>query len=165
MKKAFFMFSIVAGAVILLGAGCTSIEASKVGNQVSVHMPVIVKPTIETKDIMIDGSATVHSILGIFTWGPNAQAVGVDYGTVTAVGGGVLGDLLSFTSKSEIVARNAAAYKATTSANADIILAPQYVVTIEDYFFYKSINCKVKGYPGYIKGIKVVDCPKAKNCK
>jgi len=91
--------------------------------------------------------------------------VGVDYGTATAVTGGALGELLSFTSKSEIVARNAAAYKATTSANADIILAPQYVVTTEDYFVYKSINCKVKGYPGYIKGVKVVDCPKAKDCK
>ena len=165
MKKTLFMLSLVTGAVILLGSGCTSIEASKVGDQVSVHMPVLVKPTIETKDTLINGSATVHSIFGIFTWGPNAQAVGVDYGTTTAVTGGALGDLLSFTSKSEIVARNAAAYNATTSANADIILAPQYVVTTEDYFVYKSINCKVKGYPGYIKGVKVVDCPKAKDCK
>jgi len=165
MKKTLFMLSLVTGAVILLGSGCTSIEASKVGDQVSVHMPVLVKPTIETKDTLINGSATVHSIFGIFTWGPNAQAVGVDYGTATAVTGGALGELLSFTSKSEIVARNAAAYKATTSANADIILAPQYVVTTEDYFVYKSINCKVKGYPGYIKGVKVVDCPKAKDCK
>ena len=165
MKKTLFMTSVLAGVMALLGTGCSSIEASKVGDQVSVHMPVFVKPTVETKDTVINGSATVHSILGIFTWGPNAQAVGVNYGTSAAITGGVLGDLLSFTSKSEIVARNAAAYKATTSANADIILAPQYVVTIEDYFIYKSINCKVKGYPGYIKGVKVVDCPKTNVCK
>lgn len=164
MKKTFFMISFIAGAIALFGTGCTNIETNKVGDQVSVHMPVFVKPTIETKDTVISGSATVHSILGIFTWGPNAQAVGINYG-VAAAGGGAVGDLLSFTKTSENVARNAAAYNATTSANADIILAPQYVVTIEDYFVYKSINCKVKGYPGYIKGVKVIDCPKANNCK
>ena len=163
--KILFMVSVFAGVMALLGTGCSSIKASKVGDQVFVnmpvfeHMPVFVKPTVETKDTVINGSATVHSIFGIFTWGCNAQAVGVNYG------GEVVGDLHSFTSMSEIIARNAAAYKATTSANADIILAPQYVVTIEDYFIYKIINCKVKGYPGYIKGVKVVDCLKTNICK
>ena len=28
-------------------------------------------------------------------------------------------------------------------SGADIILAPQYVLTTKDYFVYKSINCKV----------------------
>ena len=163
MKKSLFVFSVVAGTVAMLVTGCSTIEASKVGEQVAVKIPVLIKPQIETNDQMISGSATVHSILGIFTWGPNAQAVGVNYGTGTGVTGGALGDLLSFTSKSEIVARNAAAYEATTQAKADIILAPQYVLTTEDYFVYKSINCKVKGFPGFVKGVKVVEppCPKA----
>ena len=160
MKKSLFMFSVFAGAMILFGTGCSSIEVNKVGEQVSVSMPVCVKPTIETKNTLIKGSASIHSIFGIFTWGPNAQAVGVNYGNSTAVIGGELGDLLSFTSKSEIVARNAAVYEATTSADADIILAPQYVVTVEDYFIYKKISCTVKGYPGFIKGVQIVDCPK-----
>ena len=165
MKKTLFMLCFLAGAMVLFGTGCTSISTNKVGEQVSVHMPVLVKPMIETKNIEITGSATFHSIFGIFTWGPSAQAIGIDYGTPTVVIGGELGDLLSFTTMSEILARNAAAYKATTSANADIILAPRYVLTTKDYFIYKSINCKVKGYPGYIKGVKVVDCPESQNCK
>lgn len=160
MKKSLLMIGFIAGAVSLIGTGCSSIEASKVGDQVQVNMPVFVTPTVETKDTVINGSATVHSILGIFSWGPNSQVVGVNYGINADVTGGVLGDLLSFTSKSEMVARNAAAYEATTSAKADIILAPQYVLTTKDYFVYKSINCKVKGFPGYIKGVKVIDCPK-----
>ena len=160
MKKSLFALSIVAGAVAMLVTGCSTIEASKVGTQVSVGIPVLVKPQIETKNQVISGSATVHSILGIFTWGPNAQAVGVNYGVGSDFTGGALGDLLSFTSKSEIVARNAAAYEATTKANADIILAPQYVLTTKDYFLYKSINCKVKGFPGFVKGIEVVESPK-----
>ena len=165
MKKNLFVASCVAVFIAIFSTGCTSIEASKVGNPVTVHMPVRIKPTVETKNTMISGSATVHSILGIFTWGPNAQAVGISYGGNSVIFNGVLGDLFSFTSQSEIVARNAAAYNATTSADADIILAPQYVLTTEDYFVYKSINCKVKGFPGYIKGVKVIDTPVKKDCK
>ena len=162
MKKSLFLSTIAAGMLALIGTGCSTIEASKVGDQVSVHMPVFVKPTVETRNTAISGSATVHSLFGIFTWGPSVQAVGINYGTTANSTGGALGELLSFASKSEAVARNAAAYKATTSVNADIILAPQYVVTTKDYFVYKSINCKVKGYPGFIKGVQVVDCPKGK---
>ncbi|MBS5532672.1 hypothetical protein KH017_17940 [bacterium] len=157
MEKSFIVIGFIAGAVSLIGTGCTNIEASKVGDQVQVQMPVLVKPTVETKDTVINGSATVHSILGIFSWGPNAQAVGVDYGVNSIATGGVFDNLLTYTSKSEIVARNAAAYEATTSAKADIILAPQYVLTTKDYFVYKSINCKVKGFPGYVKGVKIID--------
>lgn len=159
MKKSILALAVVAGASLLFGNACTSIEASKVGNQVQVQMPVFVKPTVEAKNTLINGDATVHSIFGIFTWGPSSQAVGVDYGFATSITGGALGDLLSFTSKSEAVARNAAAYDATTSSGADIILAPQYVLTTKDYFVYKSINCKVKGFPGYVKGVKIVDAP------
>ena len=156
MKKKFFTLSILAGAVALLGSACSHIEASTVGEQVNVCMPVLIKPDVETKNEKINGSATVHSILGIFTWGPNAQAIGVNYGFESRVEGGVLGDLLSFTAKSENVARNAAAYDATENAKADLILAPKYILTTDDYFFYKRINCKVSGYPGFIKSLKVI---------
>ena len=110
MKKSFSALSVIAGVVAMLVTGCSTIETNKVGRQVNPQIPVLIKPQIETKNNVINGEATVHSILGIFTWGPNAQAVGVDYGTGSGVIGGSLGDLLSFTSKSEIVARNAAAY-------------------------------------------------------
>lgn len=157
MKKSLLAFSILAGAVALMGSACSHIEVNKVGEQVSVSMPVLIQPDVETKNEKISGSATVHSILGIFTWGPNAQAIGVNYGVNASNNGGALGDLLSFTTQSENVARNAAAYNATTAANADIILAPQYVLTTKDYFFYKSINCEVKGFPGFVKSVKVVN--------
>jgi hypothetical protein len=80
MKKIFLLMGIVAGILLQFCSGCTSIEASKVGNQVTVHMPVYVKPIIETKNFVINGTATSHSILGIFTIAPDAQAVGIDYG-------------------------------------------------------------------------------------
>lgn len=156
MKKNLFAFCVLTG-LALMGSACSHIEASKVGPQVNVKMPVLIAPQVEAKNELISGSATVHSILGIISWGPNTQAVGVNYGVGAATGGGPLGDLLSFTTKSENVARNAAAYEATNKAKADLILAPQYVMTTKDYFVYKQINCKVKGYPGFIKDLKVID--------
>ncbi len=159
MKKSLLMIGFIAGAVSLIGTGCTSIEASKVGDQVQVNMPVFVKPTVETKNNVINGSSTIHSVLfGLIKWGPNAQAVGVDYGVSADY---KVDPLKYWMSKDEAVARNAAAYEATKSAKADIILAPQYELTVKDYVVYKSINCKVKGFPGYIKGVQVIDCPKA----
>ena len=79
MKKSLFVFSAIAGAASMLFTGCSTIEANKVGEQVAVRIPVLIQPKIETNDQMISGSATVHSILGIFTWGPKAKAVGVNY--------------------------------------------------------------------------------------
>ena len=158
MKKSFLMPALIAGAVALIGAGCSSIETNRVGSQVQVGIPVEVQPEIEVGKQVIQGTATVHSILGIFSWGPNTQAIGVNFGVGSNRQPSKLEELFSL---SAVVARNAAVYEATTRAKADIILAPQYVLTTKDYFFYKSINCQVKGYPGFIKGVKVVEATPA----
>lgn len=169
MKKTLYLASIFAGVMVLFSTGCVSSKADKViGRQVAVETPVVVvKPTVEAKNTVIRGSATVHSLFGIFTWGANVQAVGVDSGISFSVKDGVKldGKLFSFANKSEHDARSAAAYRATVSAKADMILAPQYVITVKDYVIYKSINCRVKGYPGYIKGVNVVDSPKINDGK
>jgi hypothetical protein len=157
MKTNFLVLSFIVGGLVLFCSGCTSVKANKVGEQISVTMPVVVKPIIETQDTLISGSATIHSLFGIFTWGPSTQAVGIDYALDETVKGGELGNLLSFVGISEIVARNAAAYNATVTADADIILAPRYIITVTDLFIYKKISCEVKGYPGFIKGVKVTD--------
>lgn len=149
MKKTSLALAIATCAIASLIAGCsTKIEASKIGSPLSVEMnKVYVQPIVESKNEPITGSASVHSILGLISWGPNAQAIGVDYGFKA----------LSFTSPSDTVARNAASYEATTKANADVILAPQYILTKKDYVVYKKINCVVKGYPGFLKGVKVIN--------
>ncbi len=156
MKKNFAM-AVLAGMTAIIGTGCAYTETNRVGEQVQINMPVLVKPEIETGKNVINGEATVHSILGIFSWGPNTQAVGIHYGLESDEKNSVLDALYFSTSKGERVARNAAAYEATNSVKADIILAPQYTLTADDYFFYKKINCKVKGYPGFVKGVKVIE--------
>jgi len=40
-------------------------------------------------------------------------------------------------------------------ANADILLTPQYDLTIKDYFVFKTVDCQVKGFPGTIKNVTI----------
>lgn len=161
MKKSFFAVAFASAAVAMIATGCTSVEANKVGDQVHVVMPVYVKPDIETSNNLISGEATLHSILGgLITWGVDSQAVGVDYrnSDPSSSKDGIFGQYRAMLVGDESIARNGAAYDATTKANADIILTPRYVTKSESFWiFYKRVNCKVKGFPGYIKSVKVVD--------
>ena len=157
MKKSMLLLSILAGSVALLGTACSHVEASKVGEQVAIKMPVMIKTDVQTKNEKINGSATVHSILGIISWGPSKQAIGVNYFAGEQRTDGGIGQIFSLAARSEAVARNAAAYEATSKAKADIILAPQFILTTKDYIVYKSIKCDVTGFPGFIQGVKVVD--------
>jgi hypothetical protein len=48
----------------------------------------------------------------------------------------------------------AAAYKAVKSSGADLIVAPRYEVTVEDYFIFKTVGVKVTGNKGSISSIR-----------
>ena len=162
MKKVLQMTAVAVLAAVL-AAGCTSTETNRVGEQVSIHMPVYIQPDVGVQNERVGGSATVHCILGLFCWGPDSWAVGLNYGTSSFQLGNDLvtfsNELLPVVSTSEVWARNAAAYDAVSKANADILLVPQYVLTTSHYFFYKRVECEVKGFPGAFKGMKVVEPP------
>ena len=51
-------------------------------------------------------------------------------------------------------AKSAAAYKAVMSSGADLIVAPRYEVSVEDYFVYKTVNVKVTGKKGTVTAIR-----------
>ena len=171
MKKVWQMAA-VAGLAAVLAAGCTNMETNRVGEQVSIHMPVYIQPDVEVQNERVSGSATVHCVLGLFCWGPDSWAVGLNYGTAGFQLGADLvrfsNELLPVVSTSEALARNAAAYDAAQKGEADILLAPQYVLTTDNYFLYKRVKCEVKGFPGVFKGMEVVEppsCPAAKGCR
>ena len=171
MKRILQVFAVACLAAVL-AAGCTNMETNRVGEQVSIHMPVYIQPDVEVQNERVSGSATVHCVLGLFCWGPDSWAVGLNYGTSSFQLGNDLvtlpNELLPVVSASETLARNAAAYDAASKSSADILLAPQYVLTTDWYFFYKRVKCEVKGFPGVLKSVKVVEppsCPAAKGCR
>ena len=113
-----------------------------------VKAPVFTANVVAGKAV-VAGEATVHNLFGIISWGPTAFAddafVSVDNGA----------SLLPFKlAMPADLAKQAASYNACAKAKADVILAAKYKLDIADYFVYKTIKCKVSGYPGTVKGIK-----------
>jgi|TARA_B100002003_G_scaffold136807_1_gene126422 hypothetical protein len=50
--------------------------------------------------------------------------------------------------------KSAAAYNAISSSDADVLVSPQYVITMKDNFFIQEITVTVTGFGGKIKSIK-----------
>lgn len=147
MKK-MFILALAAIGCAAISTGCISTEANRVGNQIAVKMKLRVDPQVEVKNTKITGQAAVHSVLGFINWGVDSQAVGVNFGTSA--------DMLNIIPNGANVAKNGAVYNACMTNNADLLIAPQYVIKTEDYFVYKVIKCQVSGFPGKVKGVKVL---------
>lgn len=149
-------------AFALAGTACTSFEANKTGDGVQIQMPLRVEPDVQVENRLAYGSATVHSILfGLIRIGDGSQAVGVDCGSASTFfmtgRRNIWFDLFQFdTFSGQIAARQAAAYDAAKKAKADIILAPRYELETVNLLIYKRFDCKMKGYPGRIRGIRSI---------
>lgn len=54
--------------------------------------------------------------------------------------------------------KSAAAYNAVVPNKADVLVAPQYMIKVESYFFgaWKEVTAQVTGYAGRIKNISPV---------
>ncbi|MNC56716.1 hypothetical protein D3C75_1063350 [compost metagenome] len=50
--------------------------------------------------------------------------------------------------------KSAAAYKAVKASNADLIVAPRYEISEENYFVFKKVSVTVKGSKGNIRSIR-----------
>ena len=142
MKKVIGLICVM--LTVLIFSGCTSFETNRAGNNDYQFIPVI-KPDIEVSKDKITGKSNVNCLFGIFTWGVNKEAAGVDFGSrnVSMFGG------------ANTLAKNGAAYDACNKANADILVAPRYDITTQDYFVFKKIDCEVKGFPGKLNSIEV----------
>jgi hypothetical protein len=147
MKK-MLLLALAAVGCAVLSTGCISTEANRVGDQISVKMSLKLDPQVDVKSQKVSGSAAVHSVLGFINWGVNSQAVGVNFGTSA--------DFLNIVPNGENVAKNGAVYNACIKNKADLLVAPQYVITKKNFIVYQVIQCQVTGFPGYVKSVKVV---------
>ena len=119
--------------------GCATTNISQPSSPLVSEIRAPLKANIKVGQ-KITGVANAILILGIFNIGPNKFADGVDYGTG--------GQLSLFDSFSPVKA--AAAYEATTSSNADLIVAPRYNIETKNYFIFKTTTATVNGYKGTI---------------
>ena len=143
-----FSAAVAMGALVLLATGCSSFETSRQSECIHPNMSLVVIPNVEAGNTKVEGSAKVNCLFGIFTWGCEKQAIGVTYWDEKTP------SLKLFTGPDE-VAKNGAAYEACSKVNADMLLTPQYDLTVKDYFIFKTVECQVKGFPGTIKNVTI----------
>lgn len=144
-----FAFSLLAGACALLATGCSSTTTNRLGSQIEIENRVKIVPQIQPGNKYVTGSSKCTVYLGFIRVGDvSKQVVGVSFAAGSSFWGG-----------GTDVYQRAALYDACAKSKADIILCPQYVRKIEGNIFVKDVSCTVKGFPGYIKGVKVVPDP------
>lgn len=96
----------------------------------------------------ISGTSSATIIMGLFSVGADTKfADGVSYSANSSGS-----SLPFFDSVGDIKA--AATYNAITDANADVLVAPRYVVDVKNYFIFKKVKVEVTGYKGTLNGIK-----------
>ena len=149
MKK--LLCLIISAIVVFAATGCTTIDTNRSGAQIEITCQKDFEPTVKVSEQAIEAEASVSSLFGIFTWGVNNTAVGVDFGT------GASANLIPFFKGAAEIAREGAVYNACVNNNADFLVTPRYYVTTNDYIVFKTIHCKVIGFPGQIVKVTPID--------
>lgn len=159
MKKiAMCLVAVVACGITLTGCKTTYTNDAAYDSK-SVMVPAAYQLKIEHQDTKVEGSATVHSVLGWFCWGVS------NYADRTALGeSGAASSLFSIIPDPVGVAKKGAVYNACKATGCDLLIGTKYEIVENWYFVYSQINCKVSGYPGFEKGVeKAADVGKAQN--
>jgi hypothetical protein len=146
MKK-FWQIAAVA-TLIATTSGCVSYNMSQPVASLSGDVKTDLKADVKVGEV-ISGESSTNVLFGwLNIGGDNQFADGVSYGGASGGGMGLpLPDPVSS-------AKAAAAYKAVKSSGSDLIVAPRYEVTVNDYFIFKQVNVKVTGNKGSIQSIR-----------
>ena len=143
------LFKCVVLATVIAGAsGCVSYNISQPSAPIDSVVKADLKADVAVGEA-ISGQSSVNILFGFLKFGGDSEfADGVAYG---GDGGGALGGL-GFDPVSAVKA--AAAYKAVKASGADLIVAPRYEVSEENYFVFKKVAVTVKGNKGNIRSIR-----------
>lgn len=146
MKAIFKLLAL--SALVATAAGCTSYNTSQPSSPIDSQVKADLKADVAVGEA-ISGQSSVNILFGFLKFGGDSQfADGVAYG---GDGSGALGGL-GFDPVSAV--KSAAAFKAVKSSGADLIVAPRYEVSEENYFVFKKVSVTVKGNKGSIRSIR-----------
>ena len=137
--------SAAAAVVVLATTGCMSHNVSQPNAPIAGTVTADLKANIDVGG-EITGQSTSNILFGVLKISGDSQfADGVSYG----------GPAPAFSLPDPISAtKAAAAYKAVKSSGSDLIVAPRYAVSVQDYFIFKKVNVTVTGNKGSIKNIR-----------
>ena len=147
-------------SMLLIAFSCSNVSY----NQLAGHIDVSVKAELEANITVgdnISGSGSETIVFFIFRWpGTKYRAEGSTTALSTSSPSTfkipVLSNTLNGLNPFNVIehAKGQAIYNAITSANADVIINPKFIITEQDFFFYKTVKCEVTGKKGTIKTIK-----------
>ncbi|POF40009.1 hypothetical protein B0D71_23290 [Pseudomonas laurylsulfativorans] len=133
--------------IIATASGCVSYNNSQPSSPIDSTVKADLKADIAVGDA-ISGQSSVNVLFGFLKFGGDSQfADGVSYG-------GQSGGLSSLGLDPVSAVKSAAAYKAVKASGADLIVAPRYEVSEENYFIFKKVSVTVKGNKGNIRSIR-----------
>ncbi len=140
ISKVFALAGIATLASIV--TGCSSMSNSDSASMGELESQIVkYKPIYSFEKQKVVGSSKLNVLFGFISWGDSNYA---ENGTMDSV------TLFSATGK----LKAAAVYKACKKKNADALLGSTYEIETTDYFVFKKVNCKVKGFPAKIIDIK-----------
>ena len=122
--------------------GCSTLNVSQPSSQLVSNVEAPLKADLKVGQ-RISGTAKTIQILGLFDFGPNKFADGVNYGTGWQI---ILFDTFS-------AIKAAAAYEAISTSHADVIIAPRYAIDTKNYFLFKTTIATVSGYKGTLNSV------------
>lgn len=144
MNKVFKLIAL--STLIAAASGCTSYNISQPSSPIDTQVKADLKADVSVGEA-ISGQSSVNILFGVLKFGGDSQfADGIVYGGDTGAGLGLLDPVSAV--------KSAAAYKAVKSSGADLIVAPRYEVSEENYFVFKKVSVIVKGHKGSILSIK-----------
>jgi len=139
MKKLCALISIVA---IFATVGCQSTNISKPSSPISSVIKADLTANLAV-GADITGTSSVSVLFNVFKIGGDSKfADGVNY----SIGGGGM-SLLGASTVDQVKA--AAAYNACAESGAEVLVAPRYVVEIDDFFVFKTIKVTVSAKKRY----------------
>ena len=123
---------------LLIGQGCSSFNQSHIYSDLnlSTKSELNAEITVNT-NTKLRGSASSTLLFGLLKIGGDSK-YSDGYGGLGAVG----------------KTKSAAAFKALSGSDADILVSPQYVVEVNNQIWRKTIRVTVTGYGGKIDRIK-----------
>jgi hypothetical protein len=150
MKKGLLFAGMIAIAGIAM-TGCSSLNTNDAAAGTKVAMiPAVYEPVIKHTNVKVQGSAKLNVLFGIFTWGVSSFADRTNIEPTSFM----------FFMDTKNMVKQGAVYNACKSAKCDMLLNSKYEITTVDYFVFKTIDCKVSGFPAVEVDIVKKEAPK-----
>ncbi|MBB2494875.1 hypothetical protein [Aquipseudomonas ullengensis] len=143
MKKIAY---IAAASTLALLTGCASHTISQPTAALEGAVKTDLKADVKVGET-ITGQSSLNILFNVIKFGGDSKfADGVSYGASES------GFALGLDPVAAV--KSAAAFNAVNASGADVIVAPRYVVDVQDYFVFKKVSVKVTGQKGTVTSIR-----------